>query len=91
MAALSLPVKDVADAMGEDYSPKKKKEEKSDYRQNKSSFDLNESRTGSSSVMTEKGGLRLPNTNLNQAKLKVILKQLKSMDRKKDSYSARYD
>ena len=29
----------------------------------------------------DKGGLRLPNTNVNQAKLKIILKQLKKMDR----------
>lgn len=41
--------------------------------------------------MVDKAGLRLPNTNLNQAKLKVILQQLKKADREKDVNSARYN
>lgn len=36
----------------------------------------------SSQIRTiDRGGLRLPNTNVNQAKLKIILKQLKKIDR----------
>jgi hypothetical protein len=35
------------------------------------------------------GGLRLPNANVNQAKLKLILKQLKKVDRQASSFSAR--
>jgi hypothetical protein len=45
---------------------------------NRSSLDLDNS---SQFRTIDKGGLRLPNTNVNQAKLKIILKQLKKMDR----------
>lgn len=41
---------------------------------NKSKISIAETQT------IDNGGLRLPNTNLNQAKLKLILKQLKKMD-----------
>lgn len=37
----------------------------------------------------DRGGLRLPNAQVNQAKLKIILKQLKKIDREKSSFSAR--
>lgn len=33
----------------------------------------------------------MPNTNVNQAKLKVILKQLKRLEKEKSSFSARGD
>lgn len=79
MAALSLPVKDVADAMG-DFEPKK-----SERRANKSTISVSES------SVEDRGGLRLPNTNLNQAKLKLILKQLKKMDESKVVNSSRYN
>ncbi len=53
---------------------------------NRSSLNLD----NNSQVRTiDRGGLRLPNTHVNQAKLKVILKQLKKMDREKSSFSAR--
>ena len=64
-----------------DYQPRSSKvEEKS--LANRSSLNIDryeESRT------IERGGLRLPNARVNEGKLKVILKQLKKIDREKAS------
>ncbi len=62
--------------MGDYQSPNSVKLQQS--KVNRSSFDFD----NNSQVRTiDRGGLRLPNTNVNQAKLKIILKQLKKMDR----------
>ena len=45
----------------------------------------------SESSVQDRGGLRLPNTNLNQGKMKLILKQLKKMDDSKGVNSSRYN
>ena len=65
--------------MGDYQSPRSSKVEQKSVA-NRSSLNLdsyNQSRT------IERGGLRLPNANVNEAKLKVILKQLKKIDRDK--------
>ena len=60
LAALSLPVKEVAEAMG-DYQPKSSKvEEKNLINRSSLNMDsINSSRT------IDRGGLRLPNANVN--------------------------
>lgn len=72
---MSLPVKDVAEAMG--LSPEKKNNA------NRSRLEMTESRQLNSSTLGEGKSLgksmKLPNTNVNEAKLKIILKQLKKM------------
>ena len=78
-------MKEVAEAMGEYEGPKSTKVEEKRLN-NRSSLEIdhvNQMRT------IDRGGLRLPNTNVNQAKLKIILKQLKKIDREKSSFSAR--
>lgn len=90
MAALSLPVKDVAQAMGEP-SPK-------DYqrrRNNSQHLELYDSsgkdryeKPQEERLTIDRSGLRMPNANVNQAKLKVILQELKKLDRK-STYSSR--
>lgn len=80
LAALSLPVKDVADAMG-DYQPQSSKVEEKSVA-NRSSLNLD---SFSQARTIDRGGLRLPNANVNEAKLRVILKQLKKIDREKSS------
>lgn len=63
--------------MGEYEGPKSTKaEEKKNY--NRSSLEIDHV---SQMRTIDRGGLRLPNTNVNQAKLKIILKQLKKIDR----------
>ena len=76
LAALSLPVREVANAMGD------LEEKKEDKRMNKSNI-VEETN------VSERGGLKLPNANLNQAKLKLILKQLKK-SHGQDTSSSRY-
>ena len=78
LAALSLPVKDVAEAMG-DYQPRSSKVEEKSIA-NRSSLNL-DSYTQSRTI--DQGGLRLPNARVNEGKLKVILKQLKKIEREK--------
>ena len=50
---------------------------------NRSSLDISENRSINASRLNEshslKKDIKLPNTNVNEAKLKVILKQLKKM------------
>lgn len=81
---MSLPVKDVAEAMG--LSPDKKSNI------NTSRVDMTESRSINKSFLGEGKSLgksiKLPNTNVNEAKLKIILKQLKKMERSQ-TYSSR--
>jgi hypothetical protein len=52
---------------------------------NRSSLELSESREANKSMLKESHSLqksmKLPNANVNEAKLKVILKQLKKMER----------
>jgi hypothetical protein len=66
----------VAEAMGQ--SPDKRIN-------NRSSLELSESREANKSMLRENHSLqksmKLPNANVNEAKLKVILKQLKKMER----------
>ena len=76
LAALSLPVREVANAMRD------LEEKKEDKRMNKSNI-VEETN------VSERGGLKLPNANLNQAKLKLILKQLKK-SHGQDTSSSRY-
>ena len=78
LAALSLPVKEVAEAMG-DYQPRSSKVEEKSIA-NRSSLNL-DSYTQSRTI--DQGGLRLPNARVNEGKLKVILKQLKKIEREK--------
>lgn len=63
--------------MGE-YQPRSVKAEE---KANRSSVNLERSIDRSRTI--DRGGLRLPNANVNEAKLKVILKQLKKIDRDK--------
>ena len=62
--------------MGDFQSPKTSIMQES--KVNRSSYDFDNT---SQTRTIDRGGLRLPNTNVNQAKLKIILKQLKKMDR----------
>lgn len=79
---MSLPVKDVAEAMGDSTVMKKKRNVSGVGR---SSLDMTESRTLNNSMLGSNKslgkGIKMPNAHVNEAKLKVILKQLKKMDR----------
>ena len=81
---MSLPVKDVADAMGEK-SPNNNVSHVS--RKQRQSMTINHSQMsdyGSSSRYAKvegPSGYKLPSANVNEDKLKMILKQLKKVDR----------
>ena len=71
-----------------DFEPRTSKveENKSRVAANRSSLNLDsyeQTRT------IDRGGLRLPNARVNEGKLKVILKQLKKIDREKGANTAR--
>ena len=88
LAALSLPVKDVAEAMGD--SPVKDNRSNlanSHMSINKSSMSRYDEPRERKSI--DASGLRIPNASVNQAKLKIILSQLKKMDKREANYSAR--
>jgi hypothetical protein len=60
---------------------------------NRSSLEMSESRSFNKSTLglgdsPLKKSLKLPNTNVNEAKLKIILKQLKKMERS-ETYTSR--
>ena len=64
-----------------DYQPQSSKVEEKSVA-NRSSLNLD---SFSQARTIDRGGLRLPNANVNEAKLRVILKQLKKIDREKSS------
>ena len=80
---MSLPVKDVAEAMGDTVNLRSSLAQ-SQMSINKSRYDenrMNERRSMDAS------SLKIPNTNVNQAKLKIILSQLKKVERDKSRTS----